>query len=77
MNYELAVMALEGLARSPAGVEVGESGVEVRASGATFRELARLCLLLGSDQTEDGESLRLEVPIHLSEGSLPLTLRRG
>lgn len=77
MNYELAVMALEGLSRSPAAVEVGESGVEVRASAATFRELARLCLLLGSDQTEEDETLRLDVPIHLSEGSLPLTLRRG
>ncbi|HVR43176.1 MAG TPA: hypothetical protein VMS56_06970 [Thermoanaerobaculia bacterium] len=77
MNYELAIMALEGLSSSPMRVEVGERGIEIRGSGSSFKELARLCLLLGNEATDEGETVHLQVPVHLAEGSLELRLRRS
>lgn len=77
MNEQLAIMALDGLALAPLEIRVGESGIAVRGSGPAFRELARLCLLLGHDGTRTGESFELQAPIHLAEGSAPLTLQRA
>ena len=75
MNYDLAILALEGLAASPLTTDAGESGIEIRGSGPAFRELARLCLLLGNDATSPGETVELSVPMHLRDGSLPLKLQ--
>jgi hypothetical protein len=74
MNYDLAIRALEGLSASPLTTDAGESGIEIRGSGAAFRELARLCLLLGNEETSPGEAIELTVPMHLRDGSLPLKL---
>ena len=47
VNYDLAMMALEGLMRTPLTVRADAGGVTFTASRAAFKELARLCLLLG------------------------------
>ncbi len=75
MNYELAVMALEGLGRAPLSVEVGERGVEIRGSSTGLRELARLLLLLGGDGVADGEEFELLSGVHLTPESFPLRLK--
>jgi hypothetical protein len=75
MNYDLAIRALEGLANAPMSTDVGEHGIEITGTGSAFKELARLCLLLGNEATTPGEAIELSVPMHLTEGSLPLRLR--
>ncbi len=75
MNYELAMRALEGLAGAPMTTDAGEAGIEITGTGPAFKELARLCLLLGNEATTPGEAIELAVPMHLKEGSLPLKLR--
>jgi hypothetical protein len=73
MNYDLALMALEGLARSPMTVRVDNNQVLVSGSPESFRELARLCLLLGgAGGTESG--FELQAPVHLTSGSALLRL---
>lgn len=76
MNYELAMMALEGLGRSPLTVRAGETSVEIRAPKAAFKELARLCLLLGGEDSAAGDQFELKPTLHLSENSAVLLLRR-
>jgi hypothetical protein len=73
MNYDLAVMALEGLARSPLTVRTTEAEVVIEADAASFKELARLCLLLGGVQTAE-DSFDLNPGVHVSEGSRTLKL---
>jgi hypothetical protein len=74
MNYDLAMMALEGLARSPliARTEAGQLVLEGEA--ASFKELARLCLLLGGNQTAD-EEFELKPGVHVTGESPLLRLR--
>jgi hypothetical protein len=76
MNYDLAMMALEGLGRSPLTVQAGEHSVEIRASKAAFKELARLCLLLGGEESASGDEFELKSPLHLAAESPTLRLRR-
>lgn len=76
MNYELAVMALDGLAASPLTLRVDGETVSIEGSGASFKELARLCLLLGSEGTADGEEVSLSAGLHLTAGKA-LHLRRA
>lgn len=74
MNYDLALMALEGLARSPLTVCHSEGQVVIEADPSSFKELARLCLLLGGLQSaEDG--FELNPGAHVSAESAPLVLR--
>ncbi|HEY0594084.1 MAG TPA: hypothetical protein VGF40_20095 [Thermoanaerobaculia bacterium] len=75
MNYDLAIRALEGLSNAPMTADAGEHGIEITGTGPAFKELARLCLLLGNEATAVGEAIELSVPMHLTEGSLPLKLR--
>ena len=70
MNYDLAMMALEGMARSPLRVTTANGEVVIEASAATFKELARLCLLLGGTQSAEeafelvpGTHVRAESPV--------------
>lgn len=77
MNYDLAMMALEGLGRSPLQVKATGNSVEITGSGASFKELARLCLLLGGEESAVGEEFELKPPIHVASGSAPLRLRRS
>jgi hypothetical protein len=74
MNYDLAMMALEGLARAPMAVRTSGGEVTIEASAASFKELARLCLLLGGVQT-DAEEFELRPGVHLAKDSPGLRLR--
>jgi hypothetical protein len=73
MNYDLALMALEGLAKSP--MRVGSEGGEVVIEGspASFKELARLCLLLGGAHLQ--EEVELKPGVHVVATSQALRLR--
>jgi len=74
INYDLALMALEGMGRSRLTVknEAGEIRIEAKSQG--FKELARLCLLLGSADVAEGEEFELTPGIHLEGGSPKLRL---
>ena len=74
MNYDLAMMALEGMARAPLRVSVGGSEVVIEGDAATFKELARLCLLLGGTQSPEDE-FELAPGTHVAAGSPLLRLR--
>ncbi len=76
MNYDLALMALEGLTRSPMSVGTDGGGVVIEGDQGSFKELARLCLLLGGVQsTEDSFELAPGVHVTASSPSLKLRLR--
>lgn len=77
MNYDLAMMALEGLRRAPLSVEVTRDRVRIEGDAAGFRELARLCLLLGGESGQEGDGFELEPPTHLTKGASALHLRRA
>lgn len=74
MNYDLAMMALEGLARSPLRVTTTAGEVVIEADGASFKELARLCLLLGGAHSVE-DSFELLPAAHVSADSPALRLR--
>lgn len=74
MNYDLAMMALEGLTRAPITVRTEGSNVIIEAEPASFKELARLCLLLGGVQTAEDE-FELKPGVHVTSESSPLQLR--
>ena len=74
MNYDLAIMALEGMARSPMRVELSGDGVVVEGDQASFKELARLCLLLGGVQSAE-DAFELAPGTHLTGDSPRLRLR--
>lgn len=74
MNYDLAIMALEGLARAPLGISADGSEVVIEADPSAFKELARLCLLLGGVQSGD-DAFELKPGVHVTASSLPLKLR--
>ena len=73
MNYDLAMMALEGLARAPMTVRFDKGEVHITGSPASFKELARLCLLLGGAQTAE-TGFELKPPVHVGAGSPTLRL---
>lgn len=74
MNYDLALMALEGLGRSPVRVTVADGEVVLEAEAASFKELARLCLLLGGAHTAD-DAFELKPGTHVTTESPMLRLR--
>ena len=74
MNYDLAMMALEGMARAPLRVTASAGEVVIEGEAATFKELARLCLLLGGTQTAEDE-FELAPGSHVEKDSLALRLR--
>lgn len=53
MNYDLAMMALEGMVRAPLTVRAENGAVTIEGDPETFKELARLCLLLGGTHSTD------------------------
>ena len=69
MNYDLAIMALDGLVRAPMSVRVDGNTVIIEAEGASFKELARLCLLLGGAQSVADDAFELEPGVHVTKGS--------
>lgn len=74
MNYDLAVMALEGLARGPIEISVGEDGVTIEGSAPSLKELARLCLLIAGEG-DAGEAIELVPGTHATQQSLALRVR--
>ena len=77
MNYDLAMMALDGLARAPLTIESDGRTIVIRGIAASFKELARLCLLMGGADTEPDDSFELRPGRHVTEGSPVLTMRLG
>jgi hypothetical protein len=73
MNYDLAMMALEGLTRAPLTVRVEGGRVTISGEAASFKELARLCLLLGGAGGAE-ESFELQPSVHVGKGSPGLKL---
>lgn len=75
MSYELAIMALEGLRRSPITIRTEGSEVIIEGDGSAFKDLARLCLLLGGDRLDESDAFELQPGIHVSGESPALHLR--
>lgn len=75
MNYDLAIMALEGLSRSPIRIAVAKDEITISAAPATFKDLARLCLLLGGDNVGGAEGFDLQPGVHVERGSPTVKLR--
>jgi hypothetical protein len=74
MNYDLAMMALDGLMRTPLTVRTDSAGVTFTGEPAAFRELARLCLLLGGASDAD-DSFELQPKVHVTGDSPKVMLR--
>lgn len=74
MNYDLAIMALEGMARAPLSVRAEGGDVIIEGDAATFKELARLCLLLGGTQTAE-DAFELTPGTHVTADSPRVQLR--
>jgi hypothetical protein len=74
MNYDLAIMALEGLARAPLTLRIEKNSVLIEGEHSSFKELARLCLLMGGGQVSE-EVFELQPGVHVTKGSPPLRLR--
>ena len=75
MNYDLAMMALDGLARAPLTVEREGGTIVIKGIAASFKELARLCLLIGGGEAEPDDSFELQPGRHVSGASPAVTLR--
>lgn len=75
MNYDLAIMALEGLSRAPISVRRENDAVVIEASAASFKELARLFLLLGGAGTTQQDAFELQPGTHLTKTSQPVKLK--
>lgn len=73
MSYDLAIMALEGLSRSPLAVRAEGDEVIVEGAAASFKELARLCLLLGGGHIED--EFEMQPGVHVTSASKRVRLR--
>ncbi len=74
MNYDLAVMALEGLAREPLQIRVQADAVSIEGSAASMKELARLCLLLAGEPDAD-DAVELSPGTHVTRASPALRLK--
>lgn len=74
MNYDLAMMALEGLARAPMTLRIEGNDVVLESDAASFKELARLCLLLGGTQ-QGREEFDLAPGVHVTAASPRLKLK--
>jgi hypothetical protein len=73
MNFDLAVMALDGLARAPIDIRIDERGITISGPGAGLKDLARLLLLIASDV--EGESIDLQPGVHSTKESMPLKVK--
>ena len=72
MNYDLAIMALDGMARSPLTITAGAE-VTIEGSSAALKELARLLLLIAS--AESADAVELQPGVHVGAGSPLVRLR--
>ncbi len=76
INIDLAVMALDGLTKNPVHIETRGGEIVIEADSKALRELARLILLVGGDDAEDGEEISLEPGLHSTNGAPRLRVRR-
>ena len=74
MNYDLAMMALEGLARAPMTLTTTAGEITIEGEASAFKELARLCLLLGG-VLQGKEEFDLAPGVHVTKGSPRLKLK--
>jgi hypothetical protein len=74
MNYDLALMALEGLAKAPLAVRHEADQLVIEGEPASFKELARLCLLLGGAQ-ETEDAFELQPGVHVKKDAPRVVLR--
>lgn len=74
MNYDLAVMALEGLARSPLRVRGDANELLIEAEPDAFKHLARLCLLLGGETVGGADEFDLQRGLHVDGARVRLRL---
>lgn len=75
MNYDLAIMALEGMTKAPMTVRVEGGEVIIEGPAPSFKELARLCLLLGGAQNTSEDGIELQPGTHLTKASPRIRLR--
>lgn len=75
MNYDLAIMALEGLSRAPMTVRTENGETTIEGPPASFKELARLCLLLGGEHLTAEDSFELQPAVHVTSRSPRLRLK--
>ena len=75
MNYDLAMMALEGLARAPLTIRNDGSQLIIEGEPASFKDLARLFLLLGSADAARDDSFELQPGVHVVATSPRVVLR--
>ena len=75
VNVELAMMALEGLAKSPLTVRASGNELLLEGDRSSMKELARLLLLLGSETSDAEDGFELEPGMHATAGSPRLRLR--
>ena len=73
MNYDLAIMALEGLTRAPLTIRTENGSIVIEGAQASFKELARLCLLIGGGQAGE-ELFELQPGVHVTKESPMLRL---
>ena len=73
MNYDLAIMALEGLTHAPLTIRAENGSVVIEGAQASFKELARLCLLIGGGQAGE-EVFELQPGVHVTKESPALRL---
>ncbi len=76
INYDLAMMALEGLTRSPLSIRPSGKEIVIEGSAEAFRNFARLCLLLGGEGSESRDGFELQEGVHSTRDSVALTIRR-
>ena len=76
MNYDLAMMALEGLTRSPLSIRSAGNEIVIEGSADAFKHLARLCLLLGGEGSQSSDGFELKSGIHSTPESVAVTIRR-
>ncbi len=72
MNFDLAVMALDGLVRSPIDVRVDERGVTISGESSGLKDLARLLLLIAGDGGD--EAIEIQPGTHSTRESMPLKI---
>ena len=75
MNYDLAIMALEGLSHAPMTIRADGGEVVIEGNGASFKELARLCLLLGGASTTSEDAFDLQPGTHVTKESPRVRLK--
>ena len=74
MNYDLAMMALEGLARSSLRASVENGEILIEAEPDAFKHLARLCLLLGGENVGGADGFELQPGVHVHGMAVRLRL---